>query len=216
MIDNVLRGMDEPRFASAELPSATAARVLENAPLDTIEAQVGSRFGMLARYWRSIRRDGALTPGRYDFDPTAIPRLLPNIHLMEFVDDDHLIYRLSGHEEVRRIGQDLKGVNYFDHIDRDAEQLARRVFPRLFRHGCGVIVSATEVYDDGSSTKADYLGLPLAQDGVPARFLISVVDSDDAAENAPLRLTDRPVLWRDHILAIQPVDIGAGVPDLDA
>ncbi|MDJ0685182.1 MAG: PAS domain-containing protein [Alphaproteobacteria bacterium] len=214
MIKDVVRTRTEPLISSAEWPNATGVRVRDSISLDAIAARDRGRFSMLARHWRTIRKSDALTPDRSDFDPTAIRRLLPNIHLMEFIDDDHLIYRLSGHEEVRRLGNELKGANYFDRINRDAEPLVRRTFPRLFQHSCGVIVSTDETYDDGSVLKADYLGLPLAQADAPARFVISVIEANDDATVAPLSLTDRPVLLRHRTLAIRPVDIGGGAPDL--
>lgn len=216
MAESIAQTKNAPSIASAGPPAETDGRLRPSTSLDGILSQEKTRFGVLARHWRTIRKAGALTPDRSDFDPTAIRRILPNIHLMEFVDDDHLIYRLIGHEEVRRLGNDLKGVNYFDRIDPEVRQLARRLFPDLFRHCCGVIVSANEIYDDGSTVRADYLGLPLAQKDAPARFVISVIESKDAAIEAPLCLTDRPVLKSHQILAIQPVDIGAGAPSLNS
>jgi hypothetical protein len=60
------------------------------------------------RYWRSKAADRAM-PSRSDIDPTDIPRLLPDVMLVERHDDGRYRYRLIGTENTRAHGLNATG-----------------------------------------------------------------------------------------------------------
>lgn len=59
-------------------------------------------------YWRGKARDRAM-PGRPDIDPTEIPKLLPDVMLVERLDDGRYRYRLIGTENARAHGVNATG-----------------------------------------------------------------------------------------------------------
>ena len=60
-------------------------------------------------YWHGLQREGR-PPSRADLDPPLqIPRLLPNLMLIDAVDG-HFRMRLVGSEVVRRAGRDPTGL----------------------------------------------------------------------------------------------------------
>lgn len=69
------------------------------------------------RYWREIRPAGRLIPRRRDFDPAAVPRLLPAIRLYDVERDPwRFRYRLVGTELVRMLGRDPTGTWYDENV----------------------------------------------------------------------------------------------------
>jgi len=85
---------------------------------------------MLA-YWES-KRNGRAMPARRDIDPVDIKGLLPNMMLVDVVDDDRrFVYRLVGTGEVQLRGHDPTGKSvrdgYFAATPSDAEARYQRI-----------------------------------------------------------------------------------------
>jgi hypothetical protein len=53
------------------------------------------RLAEALSYWDSLPKTNGL-PHRRDFDPLAIPRLLPEVYLVDALADDRFVYRLAG------------------------------------------------------------------------------------------------------------------------
>ncbi|MBM3571189.1 MAG: PAS domain-containing protein [Alphaproteobacteria bacterium] len=79
-------------------------------PIRTVTGIESKRLGGLFGYWHSKRR-GRRMPDRADIDPLDIPKILPNIVLVESMPErlDCFRYRLIGAEIVRAFGRDLTG-----------------------------------------------------------------------------------------------------------
>jgi len=85
---------------------------------------------MLA-YWDS-KRHGRGMPGRGDIDPAELSALLPNIMLVDVVNDDRrFVYRLVGTGEVQLRGNDPTGKSvreaYFASSPESAEDNYQKV-----------------------------------------------------------------------------------------
>jgi hypothetical protein len=80
-------------------------------------------------YWQS-KAAGRRMPDRADIDPAEIPRLLPNITLVEILPDrvDCFRYRLVGTEIVRAFGREMTGRTTDDIPDRKMKALAVETF----------------------------------------------------------------------------------------
>lgn len=72
-------------------------------------------------YWLSIHRPDGGLPGRQHFDPTAIPKLLPHVWLVDVEAQPlHLRYRLLGNEIRRVSGRDDSAIGRsFNDFDPD-------------------------------------------------------------------------------------------------
>ncbi len=131
-------------------------------------------------YWRSIHPDPghpeAGLPGRQHFDPMDIPRLLPNIWMID-VSHDPLRFRmrLVGTEIVRFTGRDATG-QWLDSIYSDYENTDAYRFHRT----CAL--SGEPAYRKGSVisnpgrdyVEAERLYLPLAEDGKTVDILLTM------------------------------------------
>lgn len=68
------------------------------------------RLAELFRYWRGLAIDGHL-PRRAEIDATAIPRLLPNLYLLDAgATPDDLRYRLAGNAICSAFGFEPRGL----------------------------------------------------------------------------------------------------------
>jgi len=74
------------------------------------EAEIASpRLRELWRHWRDLHRDGR-PPTRAEFDPTAIPHLMPYLMLLDVVEDGKdFRYRVVGTHVARIHGADNTG-----------------------------------------------------------------------------------------------------------
>jgi len=69
------------------------------------------RVQRLYRYWQEIHPPGGGLPGRRDFDPVAIPDLLPGIWLLDVERAPlRLRYRLVGTSVVAALGREVTGL----------------------------------------------------------------------------------------------------------
>jgi hypothetical protein len=66
------------------------------------------RFDQAYRYWYE-KASGRAMPSRADIDPTEIPRLLPDVMLVERHSDGRYRYRLIGTENARAHGVNATG-----------------------------------------------------------------------------------------------------------
>lgn len=83
------------------------------------------------RYWHALA-DGAV-PHRDQFDPTAVPRLVPSLHIVELERaTDRLRYRLVGTRSDALAGSNLTG-RYLDEFFRGETAAAARFFDLLYR-----------------------------------------------------------------------------------
>ena len=65
-------------------------------------------------YWRD-KAAGRAMPGRADIDPIEIPKLLPDVMLVERLDEGRYRYRLIGTENTRAHGVNATG-RYLDEV----------------------------------------------------------------------------------------------------
>jgi len=81
-----------------------------------------SRLETAYRYWQSKSGDSGM-PRRADIDPTEIPKLLPDVMLVDVTPDGRYRYRLIGTENVRAHGVNATG-RYLDEVVPGAEYKA--------------------------------------------------------------------------------------------
>ena len=73
-----------------------------------IDAPRDPRLKALYEYWDGLR-DGRTTPARGDFDPSAIPSLLPHIIIYGRGEDGGYTIRLVGEAVVNFVGRNATG-----------------------------------------------------------------------------------------------------------
>jgi hypothetical protein len=158
-----------------------------------LPADANGKVTQLFRYWQTLRRRNGL-PGRSDFDPLHVPRLLPHIWLVDVArQPTRLRYRLVGAAVGNvlstygvRVGAELSDAVTDPSRGRLRANLvmaADRGEPRWYRQPL--------IADLGDSLAAmENLALPLATDGkvVDVLLCLSVFYDHGGQEILPSRM----------------------------
>jgi hypothetical protein len=127
------------------------------------------------RHWLSLKGDRTL-PAKRDFDPTAVPHLLPGVLLLRVVEVPlDFEYRIIGEEVVARLGN-LKG-------RRVREAALLNTGTTAYRNYCAVVEVRRPHFLEGSAMLAyrdrpariSRVHCPLAADGETVDHIISYV-----------------------------------------
>jgi hypothetical protein len=115
-------------------------------------------------YWEGKRRGRAM-PSRSDIDPAELVGLLPNIMLVDVVDDERrFVYRLVGTGEVQLRGHDPTGKSVRDGYFAATPEAAEERYQRI-------LDTKAPYYEEDNFQMVDRyiceanLFLPLSEDG---------------------------------------------------
>ena len=160
-------------------------------------------------YWLSLpRRQGM--PDAADFDPTAIPRWLPDITIVE-VNSPHVItYRLAGTAVVERMGHNPTGTNLLELTPPERRMQASRDLHEVVYRPCGLHLSFVNNYSSGRVGQMDSIYLPLRPPpgGSPRMVSLNAFDSTLAFRETSPRTT----IIAD-VNGLTWIDVGFGVPE---
>lgn len=155
----------------ADVRAASSVR-LEALALPFTDARMETAY----RYWRR-KTGGRLMPSRADIDPAEIPKLLPDVMLVDVLPDGRYRYRLIGTENARAHGMNatgryldevLPGVEYKGHVLRLYDECVRERRP-LYSE-CLFLSPQRGAAERHSKV----LFLPLSQDGSNANIILVV------------------------------------------
>ncbi len=159
-------------------------------------------------HWSSLRGERRV-PLRAAFDPTAVPALLPHIHLLCWETPQRLVFRLNGTAEEQRLGRSLVGVDYLEVLQGAAAETIRQHLFEWSLWPSGVLIDADEVRADGRMHQTVALSLPLVSEG-GGSFMMTVVEADP--DPAFLPQWGDGAGWRDQIVGLTLLDLGQGLP----
>ena len=118
------------------------------------------RVRAIYRYWDS-KRNGRLMPSRADLDPVDIPKLLPDICLVDVVPDPRkYVYRLIGTNECTMRGSGTSKDSVFLNYDG----VTRTRAPRLDRD--------PSITSDDRFIQHESIFLPLSDDGANVNMIL--------------------------------------------
>lgn len=129
----------------------------------------------LRDYWMS-RRNGKAMPSRGDIDPTAIPRLLPNITLTDVLYNPlRFRYRLVGTGIVAMAGRDATGQWLDQELYGDKLQEMLWGFTRCVERKMPMALRESVLFVDKKWVVVEVLFLPLAEQDGAINMLLSGV-----------------------------------------
>lgn len=185
----------------------------EGRPIFDIEtlSPRSERTRRFAEYWSSLPKDG-LVPRRSDFDPTAVPDLLPRMIMHEMVDRKRLHLRLVGTALVERYGMDITGRDYLEFVPGERRPIALSAMLKAIDQPAGMLVYMNIKTVAGRVCLAESLGLPLTQG--PEKPTIILFHSDEIENYGHHPKSDHQLK---HFAVSQRhyLDLGNGVPDPD-
>lgn len=87
-------------------------------------------LSLLLAYWKDKRGEREM-PAREDIDPLDIPRLLPDIFLVDVLDDGDYRYRLVGGRIVERAGANYTGLKLSEISSRGSQPLLLEIYEHV-------------------------------------------------------------------------------------
>jgi hypothetical protein len=159
------------------------------------------RHRELYAYWDG-KRSGRRMPRRSELDPIEIPQLLPNIMIVEVVDNERFRFRLVGTAIVQAFGQDSTG-RFLDEITNgEYRDFILGVYRGVCRHGRPVFAASEFVTSKGYAVIANRLMLPLSEDGSAVDRIIGIhLFHYGEAAPAIIELDQAPLRHETEILA---------------
>lgn len=132
-----------------------------NAEVPVVIANNTMLFALWA-YWRDKRGSRSM-PCRGDIDPTEIPRLLPNLQLVERIDG-RFRYRLSGTAIVAAYGRELTGKFVDEVIPRHRLAIAEMHYTTVYETRRAIFVRNKYTTTKSIDLIASRCVLPLSED----------------------------------------------------
>lgn len=131
-------------------------------------------------HWKSLRQEGWVCPKIKSFDPVNVPRLLPNIYLVDVLDSDPRFYfRLIGTDIVNFTGRDLTGC----YVDEKSYGSFAKVAEDFYRTSCErrqpYGFTGNALWNEGKSwMRVELVSLPLCdEEGTVKRIIGGYVQS---------------------------------------
>lgn len=129
----------------------------------------------LLDYWLTLRGDRRGPPPRADFNPMAVPRLLPNIMLVERTDDGVLNVRLMGTTLADRFEADLSGRPLLAALPDGLRESAELAYREVLEGPCVLIAWRRLERASGKLPVVENLHLPWTDADGDVRFAITSI-----------------------------------------
>ena len=138
----------------------------------------------LLDYWNAIRGDAQM-PARSDFDPLAIPHVLPYVGLIDIIEPGpQFRYRLIGTKMPAYAGRRLEGQLVEEYKTPDYASYLGCVYELPYRFRQPVFIRECAEFSEGLEDTFSRLMLPMGQDRtMPDMLLISLIcETNDTSE----------------------------------
>lgn len=176
-----------------------------------ISAPSKKAFKVLFDHWMDTR-DGDAIPRKSDINPMKIHSILPEIAIMERIDQDAVVYRLAGTELAERSGFDVTGINTLETFPVSARKAINEAYLKVAKKPCAAYHKVIMTFENDAQSELDCFYLPLRNDDGEASYLISLMFADNKDEYEIVSLNKNI----GYILpAIEYLDIGFGAYESD-
>ncbi len=138
-----------------------------------------------AHYWRSLVPEGNI-PHQSDFNPAAIPHLLPGIAIYEKRSDSELTCRLMGTGLVENFGQDITDRNILEIWADESRDVAAATMGKMLEKPCGLLAKTIGHTESGAAMSSLTTGFPaLNGDGQANRLLFHTSNIEYSGSRNP-------------------------------
>jgi len=135
-------------------------------------ADCHDRVRAIYEYWAGKRR-GRSMPSRADLDPLDIPRLLPDICLVDVVRDERrYVYRLIGTNEARVRGRDPTGRSVMEAYFGTSVQSVLLNYDAVTRSCTPHLDRDPSLTKDDRFIQHETIFLPLSDDGATVNMIL--------------------------------------------
>lgn len=174
-------------------------------------------FADFEAYWRRLQSVMASAhpsvagiPTRRQFNPMAVPKLLPNLYMIEHISDDELMIRLTGTALDDALDMSLTNKNMLDFYAGDERTFFRSVHSNMAKQPCGAVLRRFVTLTNGKGYDMTSKSLPLAAESGRIKYIVGMMGAD-LMRLSPLG--EKAVIADTTITDFFYVDLGYGVPD---
>lgn len=176
-----------------------------------ISGTVKKAFTILYDHWMDTQ-NGASIPHKSDINPMKIHKILPEVAIMERIDQDTVVYRLAGTELAERSGFDLTGLNTLETFPANVREAISNAYIKVAKKPCAAYHKVIMSFEKGMECELECLYLPLSDDDGEACYLIVLMFVEDKAKFNIVNL-NKNIGYK--IPAIEYLDIGFGAYESD-
>ena len=162
-------------------------------------------------FWRSLRSEGALVPGRGEFHPAKAARFLQNIVLLEAPgrDERSLKMRVAGHAYQGAVQYTVAGTDHLDILPPRYHEGALTSVRLMVGKPCG-LWQVMPVHIRGYSRLVEFTAFPLAPAADGISLILGYFFALDELTMQPAPLQKE--ISVDTATEFVFIDVGAGVP----
>lgn len=128
----------------------------------------------LLDYWMSLRGPNIICPNKKDFMPMTLGKFLPDVFLVEWTDDDHVLIRVAGSRTMDVTGTDATGRNVLANTVPGNKNILQCFYKKM-RTGQFAGLSEHPVTRAARQRTAVSLQLPLLDEKGRANFFVGVI-----------------------------------------
>lgn len=170
----------------------------------------------LYTYWNALPRDdGAIVPARFHMLPTDLKDTLPRVSLLKRKSRyDVQVSMINTSQNEGWCGPFL-GMNAFDLTAPHMRENSAHLYEALLKHPCGALMSEEINTKNGNVRRVQSLYLPLSNINGEPSYLLICSDCKKTNAEKPQQSHDRLLTSQGHMVGVEYLDIGAGVPDTE-
>lgn len=128
----------------------------------------------LLDHWMNLRMPGTLCPAKKDFNPMIMGKYLPDVFMVEWIDEDTVIIRVAGSRTTDITHRDTTGNNLMDNTVPSNQEILKHFYEKM-RNGLYAGVSEHRLIHAARPSNAISLQLPLLDENGDATFFVGVI-----------------------------------------
>lgn len=165
---------------------------------------------LLEYWWRLQDAKGGRIPVKREFDPTEVPRILPNMATHDFRTPGKFVVRLFGTALQARMGLDMTGRDYLDYVPAHNRDQIYNSLRMMAEQPCAFRTVVETVQLSDKFTVSENVGVPIMDDQCDLPIIVMVSDLVEAPHYA-LHPSDSAVEIL-GALELEYIDVGFGIP----
>ena len=165
-------------------------------------------------YWQSLpKAEGTLLPARHSLQPTDLQETLPRLSLLKRK------HRYQVHVTMIRTANDnsltspFLGMNAFDLTPPSMRENSATLYAAILDHPSAALMTENIVTNSGKSRCILSLYLPMTDSGGSASYIVGC--SVYRRQPCYASTNEHLVPTRNHVIDVEFLDIGAGLPAVD-
>ena len=157
----------------------------------------------LFTYWDGLR-GGRTAPERSDIDPADIHQILGDTFILEFQNDEDLLFRLAGTRLCGSFCRELKGRNFLDIWNREDLSSIKLLLTAVAEDEAAAVIGFEGATDRDQTLDFEAVLLPLRHFGQPKSRILGAASPSDMPywigiwPLTDLRVTSMRLVWPDE------------------